>query len=85
MACLGRAMKITTKSSPRKLSRLQKVYGPNGRIPVGKSTFYRDFVNTGRIKLVHISPRSVAVVDDELDVLVDELIAERDANKQTAK
>ena len=49
------------------------------RLGVGHSKFYEDFVATGRVKLVRLGPRSVAVPEDELDALIDQLIAERDA------
>jgi hypothetical protein len=62
----------------RSLIRPKNVYGPGGRLPIGRTKFYEDFVNTGRIRLVRLGPKSVAVVDDELDQLINELIAERD-------
>jgi hypothetical protein len=63
----------------RRLSRPKNVYGPQGRLPVGRTKFYEDYVNTGRLRLVRLGPKSVAVVDDEVDRLIAELIAERDA------
>jgi excisionase family DNA binding protein len=47
------------------------------RLSVGKSKFY-EFVNEGRIRLVHPGPKISAVVEDELDALIAEFIAERD-------
>ena len=43
----------------------------------GKSKFY-ELVNAGRLRLVRLGPKSVAVVEHELDALIEELIAERD-------
>jgi hypothetical protein len=65
-------------TTARRLSRPKNVYGPHGRLPVGRTKFYEDYVNTGRLRLVRLGPKSVAVVDDEVDKLIDELIAERD-------
>jgi excisionase family DNA binding protein len=47
------------------------------RLGVGHSKFW-NLVKEGRIKLVRIGPKSVAVVDSELDALIDEMITERD-------
>jgi predicted DNA-binding transcriptional regulator AlpA len=49
------------------------------RLGVGHSKFYEDFVGTGRLKLVRLGPKSVAVIEDELDALIDAMAAERDA------
>jgi hypothetical protein len=66
-------------TTARRLSRPKNVYGPHGRLPVGRTKFYEDYVNTGRLLLVRLGPKSVALVDDEVDKLIAELIAERDA------
>jgi hypothetical protein len=66
----------------RRLSRPKNVYGPQGRLPVGRTKFYEDYVNTGRLRLVRLGPRSVAVVDDEVDKLIAELFAERDVRQE---
>ena len=66
-------------SKPRRLLRLKQVYGPQGRIPVGRSMFYDKFVNTGRLRLVPLGERAKAAVEDEVDAIVNEIIAERDA------
>ncbi|HEY1982712.1 MAG TPA: hypothetical protein VGH13_21745 [Xanthobacteraceae bacterium] len=49
------------------------------RLRCKKSKFYEDFVATGRLRLVHIGPQKRAAVEDEVDDLVEELIAARDA------
>jgi hypothetical protein len=69
-------------TTARRLSRPKNVYGPQGRLPVGRTKFYEDYVNTGRLRLVRLGPKSVAVVDDEVDKLITELIAERDARHE---
>jgi hypothetical protein len=48
------------------------------RLGVGHTKFYKDFVNTGRLRLVELGPRSRAAVEDELDALIDEIINARD-------
>jgi hypothetical protein len=64
---------------PKRILRLgPQVYGPAGKIPVGKTKFREDYINTGRLKLVPLGARAVGVVEDEIDVVVDELIAARD-------
>jgi hypothetical protein len=52
------------------------------RLGVGRTKFYQDFVGTGRLRLVGLGPRSKAAVEDELDDLIEELIAERDEKPQ---
>jgi hypothetical protein len=48
------------------------------RLGVGHTKFYKDFVNTGRLRLVELGPRSKAAVEDELDALIDEIVSARD-------
>lgn len=49
------------------------------RLACGKTTLDEKFIKTGRLRWVYPSERYKAAVEDEVDVLVDELIAERDA------
>jgi predicted DNA-binding transcriptional regulator AlpA len=49
------------------------------RLGVGHSKFYEDFVNTGRLRRVRLGPKSVGVIEDELDAFIDQLIDARDA------
>jgi predicted DNA-binding transcriptional regulator AlpA len=49
------------------------------RLGVGHSKFYEDFVNTGRLRLARLGPKSVGVIEDELDAFIDQLIDARDA------
>jgi hypothetical protein len=72
------------------LVRPNKVYGDGGRIPVGKSKFYKDFVehdgektvsgtdNVPRLKPVELGPHTTAFFDDEIDALCEGLRRERD-------
>jgi hypothetical protein len=49
------------------------------RLGIGKTTFFEKFVQTGRIRLVWITSRACGVIEDELDALIEEMRAERDA------
>jgi hypothetical protein len=51
------------------------VWGPSGRIPVGRAKFYTDYVSTGRIQLVPLGERATAVIDEQVDMVVEEIIA----------
>ncbi len=51
----------------KSLTRVGKVYGKNGRIPVGRTKFYEDYVATGRLTLIPLGLRAKAVDDDEID------------------
>jgi hypothetical protein len=73
---------MASVKKPRKLIRLKKVYGPDGKLPVGKSTFYTDYVATGLVRLVPLGERAKAAVEDEIDDLVEQLITECDAKPQ---
>lgn len=48
------------------------------RLGVGKTKFWQDFIATGRLKLVRLGPRSVGATEDQVDALIDEMVAERD-------
>jgi len=49
------------------------------RLGVGRSTFYCEFINTGKLRLVRIGERARGVVESELDELINKMIADRDA------
>jgi hypothetical protein len=51
------------------------------KLGVSRTTFYDEFVNTGRIKLVNLGKRARGAIDTELDSLIEEMRAERDAPK----
>jgi hypothetical protein len=55
------------------------VYGPTGKIPLGRTAFRERFIDTGRLRLVPLSERAVGLVEEEIDQLIEELIAARDA------
>jgi predicted DNA-binding transcriptional regulator AlpA len=46
------------------------------RLGVGLSTFHERYVATGRLRLIYLGKRSVAVVESDIDGLIDELIAQ---------
>jgi predicted DNA-binding transcriptional regulator AlpA len=48
------------------------------RLGIGHTNFWENFIGTGRLRLVRLGPRSVGVIEDELDALIDELAAARD-------
>lgn len=49
------------------------------RLACGKTTLNDKFVKTGRLRWVYPAERYKAAVEDEVDALVEEVIAERDA------
>lgn len=48
------------------------------RLAIGKTKLDEDFVKTGKLRWVRLGKRAKAAVEDELDQLVDDLIAQRD-------
>jgi predicted DNA-binding transcriptional regulator AlpA len=48
------------------------------KLGISKQTFYRKYVRTGRIRLIQIGRRTTGVLEDEIDALIEEMIAERD-------
>jgi hypothetical protein len=44
--------------------------------------FYDKFVRTGRLRLVPLGERAKGAVEDEVDAIVDAIIAERDAKQK---
>src|SRR5262245_51538012 len=70
----------------RKLIRLGlQLWGPTGKIPLGRTAFRDRFIATGRLKLVPLGARAVAVVEDEVDELIEELIAARETTPPIAQ
>jgi predicted DNA-binding transcriptional regulator AlpA len=61
---------------PRRVIRPREAWQ---RLGVKHTAFYERFVNTGRLRLIRLGPRAVGVVEDELDALIGQMIAERDA------
>jgi predicted DNA-binding transcriptional regulator AlpA len=49
------------------------------RLGCGHTKFYKDYVATGRVRLVELGPNSVGAPEDEIDDLIDEIVAEHDA------
>jgi predicted DNA-binding transcriptional regulator AlpA len=48
------------------------------RLGVKRSTFYNEFVATGRVRLVKVGERARGVIEHELDALIEEMAAARD-------
>jgi hypothetical protein len=81
------------------MSRPSKLFGRNGRLGVGRTTFFENYVydrETGgeqfipgtrvpRLKLANIGKRAIAAFDDEVDALIEALRAERDGDTTKRK
>jgi predicted DNA-binding transcriptional regulator AlpA len=65
-------------SEPRRGKRVLRPKEAQRRLGIGHTNFWENFVQTGRLKLVRLGPRSVGVLEHELDALIDQLAAERD-------
>ena len=75
----------------KRMLRPQQIYGRNGRIPVGRTSFWDNIVfreggdlhipgtKVPRLRLAHIGVRAVAGFEDEVDAIVEGLRAHRDA------
>ena len=48
------------------------------RLGIRKTTLHETFIKTGRLRFVKIGVRSVGIIEDELDALIEELRRERD-------
>jgi hypothetical protein len=48
------------------------------KLGVSRTTFYDQFVNKGRVRLLNLGERARGVPDDEIETLINELRAERD-------
>lgn len=48
------------------------------KLSIGNTRFW-EYVKQGRIRLVNVGPRSRAAPEEEIDALIDQLMAERDA------
>jgi predicted DNA-binding transcriptional regulator AlpA len=60
---------------PRKVIRPREA---QTRLGIRHTRFY-ELVNTGKLKLVRLGPRSVGVLEEELDRFIDELPNAREA------
>jgi predicted DNA-binding transcriptional regulator AlpA len=49
-----------------------------GRLGVGKSKFYEDYVRTGLLRSVKLGRRATGFFDDEIDALIEKMRRERD-------
>jgi predicted site-specific integrase-resolvase len=47
---------------------------------ISRSEFYKKYIDTGRLRFVYLGPKTLRLPEDEVDTLIDEVIAERDAN-----
>jgi predicted DNA-binding transcriptional regulator AlpA len=64
----------TTQSEPRRGRRLLRPKEIWKRLGCGRTKFYLDYVNTGRVNLIDIGPGSVGAPEDEIDALINEII-----------
>jgi predicted DNA-binding transcriptional regulator AlpA len=69
---------------PRRARRLIRPKEAQERLGVSRTTFWDSFIGTKRLRLVRLGPKSVAVVEDELDDLIQQMIDERDASEKAA-
>ncbi len=65
-------------SEPRRGKRILRPKVAQRRLGIGHTNFWENFVKTGRVRLVRLGPRSVGVIEHELDALIDEMVRERD-------
>ena len=65
----------TTAPKPRRIIRPKEAWQ---RLGIGHSVFYRDYVRTGRLRLIALSARAVGVPESDVEQIIDELIAARD-------
>jgi hypothetical protein len=52
------------------MKRFTRVAKAQERLGVGHSKFYEDFIGGGYLRLIKIGPKTSAVLDDELDALI---------------
>jgi len=48
------------------------------RLGIGHTKFREDFLNSGRLRIVRLGPKSCGVIEQELDALIDELTDNND-------
>jgi hypothetical protein len=56
-----------------KTNRLVRPAEAWSRLGCKKSKFYEDFIRTGRVKLRRLGPKSVAVLESDLEALIESL------------
>jgi predicted DNA-binding transcriptional regulator AlpA len=55
------------------------------KLGVSRTTFYDEFVNKARVRLLSLGQRARGVPDDEIETLINQLRAERDEKSQGAE
>jgi predicted DNA-binding transcriptional regulator AlpA len=60
----------TAKRAERSGRRILRPREAQRRLGIGHTTFYEDYVATGRIRLVALGERARGVIEDELDDLI---------------
>jgi predicted DNA-binding transcriptional regulator AlpA len=65
-------------AAPRRGRRLLRPKEAQLRLAVSRTMFWDFFIGKKRLKLVRIGPKAVAIVEDELDALIEQMIADRD-------
>jgi hypothetical protein len=78
MACLETAMSLSKSSRPRRIIRPKEGWQ---RLGIGHSKFYKDFVATGRIRLVPLGALARGVFEHELEGVMDELAVAAEAGE----
>jgi hypothetical protein len=84
----------TATMTNKRMLRPKSIYGRGGRIPVGHSKFFEDFVlrpggpktipgtNVPRLQMYALGPRAVAAFENDVDAVLEGLRAEGDATRR---
>jgi hypothetical protein len=76
------------------VTRLSKLFGPGGKIPVGRTKGLEDYIyrpggpkkipgtNVDRLHLASLGPRAKIAFDDEIDRLKEGIRRQRDADER---
>ena len=79
------AQKAKSEARVPRSTRLLRPKAIQAKLGIGHTKFWEDFVRTGRIKLVDVGPNAKACPEYEVDDVIAEMIAERDAKLLNAK
>lgn len=80
-----RAKKILNLPRWQPKPRAKKILRPKEaqkKLGVGRTKFWNDFVNTGRLRKIRLGPRAIGFLESNVDQVIDQLVAESDAESE---
>lgn len=69
-------MSSSTDQKPRRILSTAEVYR---RLSIGRTAFHDNFLRTGRLRKIKITAKRIGFLEADIDALIEELAAQREA------